>query len=83
MLAHVLVNKYADHTPLYRLSQIYARQGVDLERSTLADWVGAVAALLSPLAQAIGRHVLSANKIHTDDTPIRVLGGQGHPCAWT
>lgn len=77
LLAHVLVSKYADHTPLYRLSQIYARQGVDLERSTLADWVGAAAALLSPLAQAIGRHVLAAAKIHTDDTPIRVLGGQG------
>ncbi|MEW3673789.1 transposase, partial [Pseudomonas aeruginosa] len=69
LLAHVLVSKYADHTPLYRLSQIYARQGVDLERSTLADWVGAAAALLSPLAQAIGRHVLAAAKIHTDDTP--------------
>lgn len=77
LLPHVLVSKYADHTPLYRLSQIYARQGVDLQRSTLTDWVGAAAALLSPLAQAIGRHVLAAAKIHTDDTPIRVLGGQG------
>jgi transposase len=77
LLTHVLVSKYADHTPLYRLSQIYARQGVDLQRSTLADWVGAAAALLAPLARAIGRHVLAAAKIHTDDTPIRVLGGRG------
>lgn len=76
--AHVLVSKYADHTPLYRLSQIYARQGVDLGRSTLTDLVGDTACLLTPLAQAIGRHVLCAQKVHTDDTPIRVLGGKGN-----
>ena len=77
LLAHVLVSKYADHTPLYRQSQIYAREGVELERSTLTDWVGQAARLLSPLADAIGRYVLSAEKIHGDDTPIRVLGGKG------
>lgn len=76
LLTHVLVSKYADHTPLYRLSQIYARQGIDLDRSTLTDWVGAAAHLLSPLAQAIGRYVLRADKVHTDDTPIRVLGAR-------
>lgn len=76
--AHVLVSKYADHTPLYRLSQIYARQGVDIGRSTLTDLVGDTAYLLTPLAQAIGRHVLGAEKVHTDDTPIRVLGGKGN-----
>jgi len=77
LLAHVLVSKYCDHTPLYRLCQIYAREGVELQRSTLADWVAQAARLLSPLAEAIGRYVLAADKIHGDDTPIRVLGGAG------
>jgi transposase len=77
LLAHVLVGKYADSLPLYRQCQIYAREGVILERSTLADWVGQAARLLTPLAQAIGRHVLRADKVHGDDTPIRVLGGKG------
>lgn len=77
LLAHVLVSKYCDHTPLYRLCQIYAREGVELQRSTLADWVAQAARLLSPLADAIGRYVLAADKIHGDDTPIRVLGGAG------
>jgi transposase len=77
LLAHVLVGKYADSLPLYRQCQIYAREGVMLERSTLTDWVGQAARLLTPLAQAIGRHVLCADKIHGDDTPIRVLGGKG------
>lgn len=73
LLAHVLVSKYADHLPLYRQSQIYARQGVALERSTLADWVGKSAALLEPLAEAIGRHVCAGAAIHADDTPVNVL----------
>jgi transposase len=77
LLAHVLVGKYADSLPLYRQCQIYAREGVMLERSTLTDWVGQAARLLTPLAQAIGRHVLRADKVHGDDTPIRVLGGKG------
>jgi transposase len=76
LLAHVLVGKYADSLPLYRQCQIYAREGVMLERSTLTDWVGQAARLLTPLAQAIARHVLRADKIHGDDTPIRVLGGK-------
>jgi len=57
LLAHVLVSKYADHLPLYRQSQIFERENIDLDRSTLADWVGKSAALLEPLADAIGRHV--------------------------
>jgi len=72
-LAHVLVAKYADHLPLYRQSQIYARDGVQLDRSTLADWVGGASELLTPLVNAIGRYVLSAQKIHGDDTPVPVL----------
>ena len=72
LLAHVLVSKYADHLPLYRQSQIYAREGIELERSTLADWVGKSAALLEPLADAIGRHVLAGKAIFADDTPVGV-----------
>lgn len=77
LLTHVLVSKYCDHTPLYRLCQIYGREGVELQRSTLADWVAQAARLLSPLAEAIGRYVVAADKVHGDDTPIRVLGGAG------
>ena len=72
-LAHVLVSKYADHLPLYRQSQIYAREGLDLDRSTLADWVGGASELLEPLVAALGRYVMSATKLHGDDTPVPVL----------
>ena len=73
LLAQVIVAKYADHTPLYRQHGIYRRAGVELERARLAQWVGHAARLLAPLAGAVGRHVLSAQKVHTDDTPIPVL----------
>ena len=73
LLAHVLVSKYCDHLPLYRQSEMYAREGVELERSTLADWVGGTSALLAPLVEALRRHVLSASKLHADDTPVPVL----------
>lgn len=73
LLAHVLTAKYADHLPLYRQSEIYAREGVDLSRSTLADWVGGVSVLLTPLVNALQRHVISADKLHADDTPVPVL----------
>lgn len=73
LLAHVAVSKYIDHLPLYRQSEIYARQGVDLERSTLAGWIGGIAELVSPLAEAIGRYVRAAAKLHADDTTVPVL----------
>jgi transposase len=73
LLAHVLVSKFADHLPLYRQSEIYARQGVEIERSTLAGWVGGASELLSPLVDAIQKHVLAGSKLHADDTPIPVL----------
>ena len=63
----------ATRLPLYRQSQIYGREGVELERSTLADWVGKSAALLEPLSDAIGRHVLAGKAIFADDTPVGVL----------
>ncbi len=73
LLAHVLVSKYADHLPLYRQSEIYARQGVELERSTLADWVGGASRLLEPLVEVLFRYVTAASKLHADDTPVPVL----------
>ncbi len=73
LLAHVAVSKYLDHLPLYRQSEIYARQGIDLERSTLADWIGGISRLVTPLAELIGRYVTAAAKIHADDTPVPVL----------
>lgn len=73
LLAHVIVSKYADHLPLFRQSEIYARQGVELPRSTMAGWVGAASDLLSPLVDAIQKHVLAGRKLHADDTPMPVL----------
>jgi transposase len=72
-LAHLLVSKYCDHLPLYRQSEIYAREGLDLSRSTLSDWVGQAAWLLDPIVEGIRRHVFSAAKIHGDDTTVPVL----------
>ena len=73
MLAHLLVSKYLDHLPLYRQSAIYARDGADLDRSTLSDWVGQAVWLLQPIVESIRRHVFAAEKIHGDDTPVPVL----------
>ena len=73
LLAHVLVSKYADHLPLYRQSEIYAREGVELDRSTLADWVCGTSQLLEPLVESLRRHVMAAEKLHADDTPVPVL----------
>ena len=73
LLAQVLVSKYCDHQPLHRQSRIYARDGVELARSTLADWVGQTSALLKPLVDAIRRHVVGGDTLHADDTPIPVL----------
>jgi transposase len=73
LLAHILVAKFADHIPLYRQSVMYAREGVELERALLANWVGAASALLRPLVDVIRRHVLAGRKLHADDTPIPVL----------
>jgi len=73
LLAHVLTAKFCDHLPLYRQSAIYAREGVELDRSTLARWVGESSSLLAPLVEVLRRYVLSASKLHGDDTPVPVL----------
>ncbi len=73
LLAPVLVSKYGDHSPLYRQSQIFKREGIELDRSTLADWVGKSTALLEPLADAIARRVLAGQALFADDTPVKML----------
>jgi transposase len=73
LLAQVIVAKYADHCPLYRQQAIYRRSGIDLDRATLAAWVGQASDLLYPLVAALGRYVRSAEKLYTDDTPVPVL----------
>ena len=72
-VAHVLVSKYADHLPLYRQSQIYARQGVNLDRSTLADWVGKAAFLLRPVHERLFERLKASDKLFADETTAPVL----------
>jgi transposase len=73
LLAHILFSKYGLHLPLNRQSAVYAREGVELDVSTLADWVGAAAATLMPLVETIRNHVFAAERIHVDDTTVPVL----------
>src|SRR5262247_1302147 len=73
LLAHILFSKYSLHLPLNRQSATYAREGIDLEVSTLADWVGAAAATLMPVVTAIMTHVFAGERIHADDTTVPVL----------
>lgn len=73
LLAHVLVSKYCDHVPLYRQAQIFARHGVELERSTLANWVGGAAWWLESLHASLAKNIFASAKIFADDTPIPVL----------
>lgn len=73
LLAHVLVAKYCDHLPLHRQAEIYAREDVDLSRSTLADMVGQTARLMRPLVDALARHVMAGARVHADDTVVPVL----------
>jgi transposase len=71
--AHLLVSKYLDHLSIYQQCEIYAREGMTLDRSTLCDWTGQAAWLLDPLVEAIRRHVFAGDKIHGDDTTVPVL----------
>jgi transposase len=78
LLAHVAVSKYVDALPLHRQAAMYEREGVDLDRSTLADWIGSMAALTEPLVRAIADHVQAGPVVHADDTPVPVLSpGRG------
>jgi len=73
LLAHILFSKYGLHLPLNRQSAVYAREGIELDVSTLADWVGAAAATLMPLVETIRAHVFATERIHADDTTVPVL----------
>ena len=73
LLAHIVVSKYDDHLPLYRQAEIFAREGVELETSTLSGWVGATAAALQPLTEALAAEVMASDTLHVDDTPVPVL----------
>lgn len=73
LLAHILVARYDDQQPLYRQGEIFARMGADIPRSTLIDWCGQAAGVLRPLADLIRDVVVASDRIHADDTPIRVL----------
>jgi transposase len=72
LLAHLIVSKYTDHLPLYRLERIYERQGLFIHRSTLCDWLAAGAKLLRPLYDHLVRGVLQSQALHTDDTPVKM-----------
>ena len=73
LLAMITHAKYCEHQPLNRQSDSYALEGIDLDVSTLADWVGAVAGVLMPLFELLRRHVLAAARVHGDDTTVPVL----------
>jgi transposase len=73
LLATILYGKFGQHQPLNRQSDLYAREGVEIDTSTLADWVGTCTATLLPLCELIRRHVLAAARIHGDDTTVPVL----------
>jgi transposase len=77
LLAHILVSKYDDHLPLYRQGEILARMGAEIPRSTLIDWCGQAAAVLQPLTARIRAVVMASDRLHADDTPIRVLDPTG------
>lgn len=67
LLAHIIVAKFDDHIPLYRLSEMYNRLGIDISQSIMADWVGRVSVLLAPLIMLIRAHIAAVDRIHTDD----------------
>ena len=77
LLAHVVVAKYVDHLPLYRLSRIFLRERVDLARATLCGWVADVATALSPIGDRLRHEITAASYLHTDDTPVTILEAQG------
>ena len=73
LLADIFVNKFSNHLPAYRQSQMFEREGVDISRSTISSWLGQGAKLLEPIADLIREYVISCNQIHGDDTPVKVL----------
>ncbi|RMF71739.1 MAG: IS66 family transposase, partial [Alphaproteobacteria bacterium] len=72
LLAHIVTSKYCDHLPLYRQEAIFARHGIELNRSTMSDWIGRCAQLLTPLYERMKAEVLAGRSLHVDETPVRV-----------
>jgi transposase len=86
LLAHVVVSKYVDHLPLYRLERSFLREGIDLSRSTLCGWVADVATALTPIGDELRRQVTAVTYLQTDDTPVTILepsGGSRKGRLWT
>ena len=77
LLAHVVVSKYLDHLPLYRLERIFQREHLDLSRTTLCGWVADVATALAPIGEELRRQVTTASYLQTDDTPVTILEDTG------
>ena len=73
LLAHILIQKYCNHLPLYRQSEMYEREEIEISRSTMAGWVGQCSKLLAPLIEEIRKTVFASSQIHRDDTPVKVL----------
>ncbi len=73
LLAHILVQKYCNHLPFYRQSEMYRREDIDLSRSTMASWAGQIARLLMPLIDELKKSIFTSTHIHGDDTIIKVL----------
>ena len=73
LLAHVLVSKFDDHLPLYRQNEIFARMGASIPASTLVNWCGQGVRVLEPLVERIRANILASDRLHADDTPVRVL----------
>jgi transposase len=73
LLAYILVSKFDDHLPLYRLNEIFARMGADIPDTTLVDWCGRAMKVLQPLIDRIDAEIMASDLLHADDTPIRVL----------
>src|SRR5262249_56059894 len=77
LLAHVVVSKYVDPLPLYRLERIFLRHGVDLSRTTLCGWVADIATALTPIGDELRRQITAATYLQTDDTPVTILESSG------
>jgi transposase len=73
LLAHIMVQKYCNHLPMYRQSQIYAREGIEISRNTMTGWASQCSKLLDPLIDLLKQSVFASEYLHGDDTPIKVL----------
>lgn len=82
LLSYILVSKFDDHLPLYRLNEIFARMGVDIPDSTMVDWCGSAMKVLQPLIERIEAAIMASDLLHADDTPIRVLDRSSVTRGW-